>query len=228
LIPENTEVARGRSDPTAAALAAEGQPDIDPTAQFLPTEVSIPLTVISPEGITLGARYFAAIRQPAPLLLMIHDENYQTAQLDALTLFLPGAGYHVLRLELRGYGQSGGSRDWSAAAGDIQAGLDSLIHFPSISRIILLAEGRAAAPAWTACQTQALCRGLVWLNPSSPDQDLNAVLAGVDKPLLIWQAADQSPLSLGPGAQQLSYSDWAAEQNEGYRRFLDWLATLGG
>ena len=60
------------------------------------------------DGTKLKATYFAAAK-PGPGVLLLHQCNQQRKNWDELAARLAGAGIHVLTLDYRGYGESGGT-----------------------------------------------------------------------------------------------------------------------
>ena len=63
----------------------------------------------APDSLTLKATIFTA-SAPGPGVLLLHQCNRQRAVWDGLGQRLASAGFHVLALDLRGFGESGGER----------------------------------------------------------------------------------------------------------------------
>jgi dienelactone hydrolase len=63
----------------------------------------------APDGLQLKATYFPAAA-PGPGVLLLHQCNRQRKVWDDLARQLSAAGIHVLTLDYRGYGESGGER----------------------------------------------------------------------------------------------------------------------
>lgn len=82
----------------AAALAFAGQP---------PAPRSLDLT--APDGTRLKATYYAAAKA-GPGVLLLHQCNAERGSWDGLARQLATSGIHVLTLDYRGYGESGGER----------------------------------------------------------------------------------------------------------------------
>jgi dienelactone hydrolase len=61
----------------------------------------------APDGTNLKATYFAP-SQPGPAMLLLHQCNMDRHAWDGLAADLAAAGIHVLTLDYRGYGESGG------------------------------------------------------------------------------------------------------------------------
>ena len=62
----------------------------------------------APDGTSLKGTYFAA-GKPGPGVLLLHQCNRQRKVWDDLAARLAAAGFHVMTLDLRGYGDSGGT-----------------------------------------------------------------------------------------------------------------------
>ena len=66
------------------------------------------------DGIVLKASYFSSGR-PGPAMLLLHQCNMDRHAWDGLAKDLADAGFHVLTVDYRGYGDSGGERLTDAA-----------------------------------------------------------------------------------------------------------------
>ncbi len=77
------------------------------SAMASPTQRIIDLT--ASDGTNLKATYFAAAK-PGPAVLLLHQCNRQRKVWDELAGQLAMAGIHVLTLDYRGFGESGGDR----------------------------------------------------------------------------------------------------------------------
>ena len=67
------------------------------------------IDLTSPDGIALKASYFSAGR-PGPGLLLFHACNRDRSSWNGLATAAAERGFHVLALDYRGYGQSGGTK----------------------------------------------------------------------------------------------------------------------
>lgn len=163
LVPaENPNSFVGRSDPTAAALAAEGEPDQDiaPVAQA--TEAVIPLMVVVSDGTVLRADFYGAPQRPAAAVLVL-------GQFEPLASTLQAAGYHVMRLP-----------DANTHA-EITAALDTLRGLPVVSEIGVVVTARDAQAAQQACAEQGICRALLVVDPALFDP--NTILDSLKRDL---------------------------------------------
>ena len=68
-----------------------------------------PVNLAAPDGTTLKATYFAAAKE-GPGVLLMHQCNQQRKNWDELAGKLAAAGVHVMTIDYRGFGESGGTR----------------------------------------------------------------------------------------------------------------------
>lgn len=68
-----------------------------------------PASLAAPDGTKLAATYYSG-GQPGPGILLLHQCNKDRSSWNALAESLAGAGFHVLTVDYRGYGESGGAR----------------------------------------------------------------------------------------------------------------------
>lgn len=169
----------GRSDPTNAALAAEGQPSVEfeenPIA--VPTAVSLPIQSFSTDGHLLQMEYYTTPLDIAPLIILLHDANQTHAALDALAITLQNNGYNVLVPDQRGHGNSGGEVDWPRSVGDMEIFLNTVQNFPAINHtaVIFIGLGEGANVALVSCSRTSTCRGAGVISPrlsSNTEMDL--------------------------------------------------------
>jgi dienelactone hydrolase len=72
------------------------------------------IDIKAPDGVSLKATYFSPER-PGPAILLLHQCNMDRHAWDSLASDLAGGGVHVLTLDFRGYGESGGDKLTDAA-----------------------------------------------------------------------------------------------------------------
>jgi dienelactone hydrolase len=95
----------------------------------------------SPDGTALKASYFAA-GGPGPGVLLLHQSNRDRKSWDAMAAQLAAAGIHALTLDLRGYGDSRGTRsDTTQMPEDVDAALDFLTSRPGVDARTIGAGG---------------------------------------------------------------------------------------
>jgi dienelactone hydrolase len=76
------------------------------------------------DGINLKATYFSP-GQPGPAMLLLHQCNMDRHAWDGLAQDLANGGFHVLTVDYRGYGESGGERSGDAALRQRPADVDA-------------------------------------------------------------------------------------------------------
>ncbi len=160
--------AAGVSNPTQAGLAAEGEPAQPlPSVTPQPTQERFPMTIGAADGLLLQGSYYSAAQRPAPGVLMLHDGGSDRHVWDDLAQQLQRAGYAVLAIDLRGYGDTGGVPDWSRAPADVAAALTQLGELPGISpgRLIVVGAGIGANLGLNACADRVGCAAAVLLSP---------------------------------------------------------------
>jgi len=103
----------------------------------------------APDSITLKGTYFFPGR-PGPAMLLLHQCNMDRHAWDGLAMDLAGAGVHVLTLDFRGFGESGGDRFDLAQArtimaekwpGDVDAAYSYLLSQSGVDRSRVAAGG---------------------------------------------------------------------------------------
>jgi pimeloyl-ACP methyl ester carboxylesterase len=110
--------------------------------------VSLPVTagsektdvdIQTADGSTLKGSYYAP-GKPGPAMLLLHQCNLDRHAWDGLAQDLADAGFHVLTIDFRGFGQSaGGSRDkWP---GDVDVAYAYLTALPGVDKSRVAAGG---------------------------------------------------------------------------------------
>jgi len=158
----------GASDPTHAGLAAEGQPDQDlPTITPQPTQALLPMTISASDGLVIQATYYSAPVRPAPGVLLVPMEGTGREVYAALAERLQTAGYAVLAVDLRGYGDTGGAPDWTLAQADTRDALDMMADLPGVNRgqLAVVGASTGANIALNTCADFAGCNAAVLLSP---------------------------------------------------------------
>lgn len=103
--------------------------------------------ITAPDGTGLKATYYSA-GKPAPSVLLLHQINRDRSSWNGLAIRLAAAGINTLALDLRGHGESGGTRFdkltpaqrdlvRKQASGDIDAALDYLAAQPGAEREVI-------------------------------------------------------------------------------------------
>jgi dienelactone hydrolase len=102
------------------------------------------------DGVNLKGTYFPAA-QPGPAILLLHQCNMDRHAWDSLASGLAGGGIHVLTLDYRGYGDSGGPKLTDAAErravmqekwpGDVDAAFAYLLSQTGVDKTRVAAGG---------------------------------------------------------------------------------------
>jgi len=102
------------------------------------------------DGIVLKASYFSSGR-PGPAMLLLHQCNMDRHAWDGLAKDLADAGFHVLTVDYRGYGDSGGEKLTDAAErravmqqkwpGDVDAAYAYLVAQKGVDKTRIAAGG---------------------------------------------------------------------------------------
>ena len=235
IIPEDDPNAFvGRSDPTSAALAAEGHPSQDPPLAVQPTEQFVPITVLGADGTQLSAQYFVA-SAPAPALLLLHDDDGATASLMTLGSSLRDNGFNVMVLSLRGYGSSSGQVDWSLAGNDARDAINSILTLPDVTGVAVIGTGRSAAAAMLACSQHTQCAAITLIDPlpdaaSDPVENVAASIGTLPLLMLVSEGRAEAQqtaqiIQANSGDQSLlqAYSDQNIDQISSTTPLISWL-----
>jgi dienelactone hydrolase len=143
------------------------------------------------DGILLKASYFAAAK-PGPGVLLLHQVNRQRKVWDDLAGQLAAAGINTLTLDMRGFGESGGtpcaiSLDVSSSCermpGDLDTAFQYLVSQPGVKRDVIGVGGAGLLGVDNSVQTahrhSAEVKSLVLLSGETFQPDLQ----------FLWQAS---------------------------------------
>lgn len=160
----------GRSNPTTAALAAEGELDtaglltptlLEPTAQY------IPLQFFADDGTLLEVVFFGAALRPAPMILLLHDSSQDGEVWASYASQLQTLGYNVYLTDLRGRRDDPVDVDWLAVVSDVVTIVQNLSNTTAIntSQSTMIGIGTGATVALFACSQMATCTQAVAISP---------------------------------------------------------------
>ncbi len=191
---ERQDVSVGRSDPTSAALASEGEPSQPAqTPTPLPTLDVLPLQAVAEDGTVLQFVFYAGRSPQAPIILLLHDDEKDGEEWANFAIPLQALGYNVFVPDQRGYGNSGGSVDWALAVNDVQATASSVVRLGLVSAnpIAIIGAGTGANLAVVACAEMTNCVTVIALSPqpSATSLAMNTSALG-NRSLLIISADD--------------------------------------
>ncbi len=107
--------------PGAVPTVQGGDSSATITPSPVPTTPALPLYV--PAGdVTLFGTYYAPLHAGSPAVLLLPGINETRSQWDDLASHLQAAGYGVLSVDLRGYGDTGNTPDRTKAPADFSGG----------------------------------------------------------------------------------------------------------
>lgn len=182
------------------------------------------------DGTKLKATYYSA-SQPGPGVLLLHQCNQQRKNWDELATQLAASGIHVLALDYRGYGDSGGDHPnemdmgaWHKLLtekwpGDIDQAIEYLEAQPGVTRHILGIGGASCSvnQAIQAASRHPEVRSLVLLSGGT-DYNGRAFLRKSEKMPMLFVASDDDEngsaatlmqwlftLSKNPGSRYVHY-----------------------
>lgn len=162
----------------------QAQSDTPPKPQSVQVKAS--------DGLTLRGDFYALLpdavpKSGAPAVLLLHDLNGNRADNVPLVKPLLQEGYHVLAVDLRGFGETGGKPDWETAVSDAQLWLNWLKQQPGVHprELTIIGEGIGANLALIVCGGDPSCATSVALSPGLVDcdkRDCQTDIATLGKP----------------------------------------------
>ena len=120
------------------------------------------------DAATLTADFHPATTSDAPVILLLHMLNSNRSAYDPLIPDLRAAGYSILNIDLRGHGESGGSRDWDLAISDVVLGWTGWLgenNHLSQSGLAIIGGSIGANVALIGCAQADVCHGAIALSP---------------------------------------------------------------
>lgn len=165
----------------SASLNATAQDDLpDPWYAEVTTE----------DGVKLIGDFWSAgdeIGSPAVLLLHMLGSNRQAWE--PLIAPLYDTGFHVLAVDLRGHGESGGDEDWIMAETDVQLWLDWLKEQMGVTSVSIVGASIGSNLALIGCANDPDCITAVALSPGLDYKGVmpqQAVIEGLaNRPVLL-------------------------------------------
>jgi pimeloyl-ACP methyl ester carboxylesterase len=184
------------------------------------------------DGLTLVGDFYALIidglpAEGAPAVLLIHQYRTSRGEWDSLIAPLAENGYHVLTIDLRGHGDTGGAEDWHAALADVQTWLDWLREQPNVraNGISIIGSSIGAIMALAGCGADDACVTAIALSPTlvgcdSRDCSEEDSVFGVD---IVRFLGEQQEIAV---SQQLSQRSALLIASQGDSVSIDTLKTL--
>lgn len=123
--------------------------------------------VAAADGLTLIGDYYAAGDEAAPAVLLMHMYGSERGAWNPVIPTLSEAGYAVLAVDLRGFGDTGGDEDFVAAQGDVQTWLDWLRQQPGVrpDAVSIMGASVGANLALVGCANDEACVTAIALSP---------------------------------------------------------------
>jgi undecaprenyl-diphosphatase len=167
-----------------------------------------PVEVAAADGQILRGTYYSPHGE-APAVLLIHQLYTTQTSWQFLVAPLNEAGFNVLTIDLRGYGQTRGRINWQAARGDVLTWAAWLDEQPGVSSVAMLGSSMGSALAVDGCFSYEPCTRAVALSPALAyyGVSIEDALAG-DLPVMIAYAdRDRYPARDMPGIVELAGDD---------------------
>lgn len=176
-------------------------PTVTPTDPNAPR----PVELVASDGLTLRGAYFAP-HANAPAVLLLHQLYTTRHSWDSLTLAFNSAGYNVLAVDLRGYGQTRGAINWTQAQDDTTRWAAWLSQQPGVQSVALVGSSMGSSLAINGCAAFDPCRGAVAISPGLTyfGVSVEAALGDSIKVLAVYADHDRYPAEDMPTLQELA------------------------
>jgi pimeloyl-ACP methyl ester carboxylesterase len=171
------------------------------TCTTLAQDAPLLIELEAEDGLLLQGDYWASNadsmpEEGVPAVLLLHIVNSSRDAWQPLIEPLLAAGYHVLAVDMRGHGATGGSKDWPAAETDVQLWLDWLKEQPNTQSVFIIGGSIGSNLALIGCANDPDCRTAIALSPGLDFFDVmpeNAVVEELqDRPVLLIASHDDS------------------------------------
>ncbi len=138
-------------------LTAQSQPESDAIALQTDDDVSLAADLYPP----------ATADPDPPLVIALHMLNSNRSAYEVLIPDLREAGYAVLNVDMRGHGDSGGTRDWDLAIEDVGSWIAWLAAngWRGERGLVIMGASIGANVALIGCAASDVCLGAVALSP---------------------------------------------------------------
>jgi acetyl esterase/lipase len=245
-VPPTPTISIVQASPTVAPVAptptiAEGQdfsameftpgappvsidnPAVTVTPTPAPTQAAFPAEFVADDGLVIAGTFYPGPIRPAPTALLIHMRGSTKEAWQPVANALQKAGYSVLAIDLRGYGDTGGTINWTLAPQDVKMVLARLSGLPGVDpqRIVVVGADIGANLALGACADLSGCKAAVLLSPGLDTegvQTTDAMKRFGTRPVLIVASRSDTPsvsdsvtlARLAQGEQQLQLYDGKA------------------
>jgi pimeloyl-ACP methyl ester carboxylesterase len=204
------------------------------------------LKILVGEGVDLAGTFYTPVQvaPPWPAVLLLHMANGNRHDWGDFPQKLGAAGYAVLAIDLRGHGDSGGSRDWSKGPQDTAQAWGYLARLQGVDaqRTAIIGASIGANLALVQGAAEESIRTVVLLSPGLSYFGVSSVEAMKgfgDRPVLILASSEDSYAAessrqlkqMAKGPAELQMLDGAGHgtqmltaQPDLTQQILDWLA----
>lgn len=131
-------------------------------------ETSERVTVTAADGLVMVGDFYRAPNEaePLPALLLLHGVGGTRTEWMPLIPLLLDAGYHVLAVDQRGFGETGGTRNLATMIDDVQPWLDWLRDQPGVAPVTAtIGISMGAVPALGGCAVDDACTTAILISP---------------------------------------------------------------
>ena len=158
----------GRSDPTMAALAAEGEPSTEPSIESVDVENTFfSFQFFADDRTLLFTPFYGASNRPAPSIILFHDVGQSSNVWSIPALQFQDAGFNVFVPELRNHNLSEAEISWQQILADSQLVFQNVTALPDITngQFLMMGIGTGANISLSLCAITETCLGIVLINP---------------------------------------------------------------
>lgn len=167
---------------------------------------SLLVSIEAEDGLALHGEFFASPGSDGRALLLLHQLYTTRISWYPYIELLRAAGYHVLAVDLRGFGETGGGINWRKAQADTLAWLAWLDSQPSIrsSGLFVMGSSMGSSLALVGCAEAEACAGAVALSPGRRyfGVSTDEAIASGSPALLIFADRDTYPRQAVPHMQE--------------------------
>jgi pimeloyl-ACP methyl ester carboxylesterase len=144
-----------------------------------------PMEAAASDGLALKGDFYTSGDAPQPAVLLMHMNGSNRQSWEPVIPDLIGAGYAVLTVDLRGFGDTGSATDWNAAVADVQTWLDWLRTQPSVrpEAISIMGASIGSNLALVGCAADEACVTAIAISPGLDYfgvQPLEAITEGLE------------------------------------------------
>lgn len=172
-------------------------------AQESPEPVLVEL--IAEDGVALSGAYYASPAGDGPSVLLLHQLYATRTSWTPIIQPLLDAGYHVLAVDVRGYGSSKARINWVQAVTDSRQWAEWLAGQAGVQRVYVMGSSMGSALALNACDAYESCTGAVAISAGLAYYGLSVsdALAADFPKLLVYADRDRYPALLAPHVAEL-------------------------